>query len=365
MYSENDLVTVGKRENNKKRNYLVVNPLQGKHIPVRPGQAFRLFDALADRIRAEYGEERLLLIGFAETATAIGAEAAVRLGARYIQTTREEIPGVSYLFFSESHSHATEQKLVKDDIDRVIGEIDRVVFIEDEVTTGNTILNIVNVLEELYGKSLKFAVASLLNGMEKEHLEIYKKRGIHTLCILKTAHEKYAALAERPQAPGIYEECGFSDCPSVREVEISGKMDARRLVYGSDYRRACESLWREIETAFGFEAGERVLVAGTEEFMYPALFAAKRMEEKGVLAWCHSTTRSPIMVFEDESYPLKTRYKLKSLYDKDRTTYLYNIESYDRVFIITDAPGGEEEGKNSLVNAIARKNDDINLIRWC
>ena len=114
MYSEKDLVAVGKRENNKKRNYLVINPLQGKHIPVRPGQAFELFDTLADMIRAAYGEEKLLMVGFAETATAIGAETAVRLGAKYIQTTREDIPGVTYLFFSESHSHATEQKLVKE-----------------------------------------------------------------------------------------------------------------------------------------------------------------------------------------------------------------------------------------------------------
>ena len=124
-------------------------------------------------------------------------------------------------------------------------------------------------------------------------------------------------------------------------------------------------MWHEIDAAFKFEAGERVLVVGTEDFMYPALFAARCMEEKGVLAWSHSTTRSPVMVFADESYPLKTRYELKSLYDKDRTTYLYNIESYDRVFIITDAAGGEEEGKNSLMGAIARKNNNINLIRWC
>jgi adenine/guanine phosphoribosyltransferase-like PRPP-binding protein len=365
MYSEKDLVAVGKRENNKKRNYLVVNPLQGKHIPVRPGQAFELFDALADLIRAEYKEERLLLIGFAETATAIGAEAAVRLGAQYIQTTREHIPGVSYLFFSESHSHATEQKLVKDDIDQAIGRADRVVFIEDEVTTGNTILNIVSVMEELYGNDLKFSVASLLNGMEKEHLEIYEKKGIAALYVLKTDHEKYAALAERNMAGGIYEECGSAGCVCAREVKINGKADARRLVDGAGYRRACESLWHEIDAAFKFEAGERVLVVGTEEFMYPALFAARCMEEKGVLAWSHSTTRSPVMVFADESYPLKTRYELKSLYDKDRTTYLYNIESYDRVFIITDAAGGEEEGKNSLVGAIARKNNNINLIRWC
>ena len=52
-------------------------------------------------------------MGFAETATAIGARLAVRLHAYYIQTTREQIPGVSYLYFTEAHSHAAEQKLVK------------------------------------------------------------------------------------------------------------------------------------------------------------------------------------------------------------------------------------------------------------
>ena len=75
-------------------------------------------------------------MGFAETATAIGAQAAITVGADYIQTTREVIPGVNYLFFSEEHSHATEQKLVKDDIDRAAAETDRIIFIEDEVTTG-------------------------------------------------------------------------------------------------------------------------------------------------------------------------------------------------------------------------------------
>ena len=119
-YTEKDLVKIAKRENNTKRNYLVVDPLQGKHIPVVPSKALDLFAALADTFREKYKDEKLLLVGFAETATAIGAQAAITVGADYIQTTREVIPGVNYLFFSEEHSHATEQKLVKDDIDRAI-----------------------------------------------------------------------------------------------------------------------------------------------------------------------------------------------------------------------------------------------------
>lgn len=72
-YQERDLVKIAKRENNSKRNYLVVDPLQGKHVPVTPSAALNLFKNLAAEIQGKYEGERLLLIGFAETATAIGA----------------------------------------------------------------------------------------------------------------------------------------------------------------------------------------------------------------------------------------------------------------------------------------------------
>ena len=48
MYTEKELVRIARRENNNKRNYLVVNRLQGKHIPVRPCEALAMFRALAD-----------------------------------------------------------------------------------------------------------------------------------------------------------------------------------------------------------------------------------------------------------------------------------------------------------------------------
>lgn len=94
-----------------------------------------MFRALADKLRGLYAKETLLVIGFAETATAIGAAVAAELGADYMQTTRELVPDAEYLYFSEEHSHATEQKLVKNDIDRALRTIDRILFVEDEVTT--------------------------------------------------------------------------------------------------------------------------------------------------------------------------------------------------------------------------------------
>lgn len=46
VYSEENLVVLAKREGNKKRKYLVVNRLQGKHIPVCPSAALEMFGRL-------------------------------------------------------------------------------------------------------------------------------------------------------------------------------------------------------------------------------------------------------------------------------------------------------------------------------
>ena len=305
MYREETLVTIGKRENNRKRNYLVINTLQGKHIPVEPRKALTLFDALAKVIENVYQDERLLLIGFAETATAIGAQTAIRLGTKYIQTTRESILDVEYLLFTEAHSHASEQKLVKDDLDGIIDEIDRIIFIEDEVTTGNTILNIVNILNELYGRRIRFSVASILNSMTEKQMKEYEQKGINVHYLLKTDHFR-----------------NINEISDVEEVCLTGRLDARRLVDAAEYKGACESLWRRVDAVFNPRADEKILVVGTEEFMFPALYIGASMEDKGCAVRCHSTTRSPIAVSSDEGYPLRTRYELRSLYDSDRVTFI-------------------------------------------
>ena len=94
MYTEEKLAAIAARDNNTKRKYLVVNRLQGKHIPVKPSDFFGMTDALADIVCEAYKDEKLLLIGFAETATAIGMAVASKLDTLYMQTTRENIEGV-------------------------------------------------------------------------------------------------------------------------------------------------------------------------------------------------------------------------------------------------------------------------------
>ena len=254
-YTEADLVKLAKREKNKKRNYLLVNPMQGKHVPVSPTKALRLFDDLADKIRKSYELEKLLLVGFAETATAIGAELAVSLGVKYIQTTREIIAGADYLFFSEEHSHATEQKLVKEDMDRVMPEIERIIFVEDELTTGKTILNIISILEKRYPKKIEFSVASILNGMNEENFQVYKDKNIELFYLLKTDHSGYSEAADKLSADGIYHEPVFESRENIQGKDIRGAVNARRLVNGKDYAKSCEGLWNEYFVVFLYLSG--------------------------------------------------------------------------------------------------------------
>ncbi len=368
MYTETELAGIAKRENNKKRSYLVVNPLQGKHIPVYPQKAFQMFKELAEMIKVHYSSEKLLLIGFAETATAIGAALAVELNSYYIQTTRENIDNVNYLYFSESHSHATEQKLVKEDIDSIIKKIDRVIFAEDEVTTGNTILNIIRLMEETYSQPIRFAVASLLNGMNPEAQRQYQNKKIPTHYLVKTNHDTYEGIAEKYKGDGDYYPLNFQwdiSYHTIMTYEVNGYQNARRLLRGRDYAEACEQLWQWVKAISKWNEKNRILVLGTEEFMYPPLYVAAKLEEMGNMVKCHSTTRSPIAVSREENYPLHKRFELRSLYDEERTTYLYDLETYDRVIILTDANCAESKGIYSLLHAlVASDNHVIDIVCW-
>lgn len=366
MYTENDLVRVAKRENNTKRAYLVVNRLQAKHVPVRPGRAIALFDRLAELVEQAYGEEPLLLIGFAETATAIGARLAIRLNSYYMQTTRETEAGAAYIYFEESHSHATEQKLFRDDLERMAGRVRRIVFVEDEVTTGNTIMKIIRIIREMYGGCFSFSVASLLNGMDEEALAAYRREGIAVHYVVKTDHASYSDRAAAFAGDGCFheQETGHTGI-SYRERELSGYVNARHLVRGDVYEKACERLWEQINAHISCEK-KKIAVLGTEEFMYPAIDTAYRLEQEGHEVWCHSTTRSPIAVSREQEYPLHERYELASFYDSSRLTYIYDLGKYDMAVILTDAVRGGQKAEQTLLHALWQcGTENVVLYRWC
>lgn len=367
MYKENDLLQIAKRENNNKRNYLVINKLQGKHIPVEPSQALGMFKELAMLLKKAYTNEKILFIGFAETATAIGAAVSSYFDAFYIQTTREDIPGADYLFFSEEHSHATEQRLVKNGLDRIIPGINHIIFIEDEVTTGNTILNIIKILKTEYPYINKYSVASLVNGMSEEHLQVYKNKGIELYYLLKTDNSKYTGIAARFAGNGEYilPDVSGNTTANVTYYNANNYIDARIVVNTTVYNRHINKLCQYVIGKNLWSGKKNILVAGTEEFMYPALCIGQLFEQKGKNVKSHSTTRSPVVVSSEKEYPLHVRYELKSLYNDERTTFLYDIGKYDCVIIVTDAMYTGKKGINTLINALSTKNKEIYVIRWC
>ena len=149
-YTAADTLRIAKRYNNPKRSYLLVNPLQAKHIPVSPAAALEMMGALGDQVAAKYPEARLV-IGFAETATAIGAAVAARLGpdCLYVHTTREALDG-DWILFREEHSHAAEHRLCADQLADWIDRSPAIVFVDDEFSTGRTLINMVQQLRERY-----------------------------------------------------------------------------------------------------------------------------------------------------------------------------------------------------------------------
>ena len=195
-YQEKDILKIAKRINNNKRPYLLVNPLQAKHIPVSPTKALEMMTSLGELVAAKYSEARLV-IGFAETATAIGAVVAKTISddCLYIHTTREIVKEAQdYVLFTEKHNHATEQKIVADDLDRYFAETDTIVLVDDEFSTGKTLINMVNRLRSCYptivGK--RIVAASIINRLSEENLKRWSDDGIESVCLLKLENTDYS-----------------------------------------------------------------------------------------------------------------------------------------------------------------------------
>jgi hypoxanthine-guanine phosphoribosyltransferase len=370
MYALEDLITVAKRENNTKRKYLYVNPVQGKHIPVSPSASMRLFADLTEKIEERYQDEKLLLIGFAETATAIGASIAYGSDnvAYYMNTSREEISGAEYLFFTEAHSHATEQRLAVNGFDGILDQIDRIVFAEDEVTTGNTIENIIRLLRKRYpDRSLNFGIVSVLNSMSDERLAEFERQNIFCDFLYRIPFQFRIDSVEhhsylKPQQDPIYE----THTP-VDTMKKSGYWNSRLLADVADIRARTDQFAKSVlSNQKNIENAGSILILGTEEFMFPGMMIGceieKRWPDKTVRF--HATTRSPIEVSQDPDYMLHSRHPLASMYDNDRRTFIYNLERYDLVLIVTDAEVCRD-GLDSLVAALEMHgNSNITLIQW-
>lgn len=372
QFTSSDLVQIAKRINNIKRPYLLVNPYQGKHVPVTPSIALNLYQCLKEKIECVVNKEDILvIIAFAETATAIGSGIACRLENKvyYLQTTREHIENADYIFFSETHSHAAEQKIVNNNLEPILDKADKIIFVEDEVTTGNTICHLIQQLETYYPqKSHSYSIASIINGMNKETEQSFYNKEIDLIYLTKSDNEKYSEYVSNLVSDDKHIDLGF--CNNLSDIKffyIDGYINPRKITCCENYKKNCNILKEKVAEMITLENNSDILVLGTEEFMYPALLAANRIED---MEHCrsikfHATTRSPIMTSTQDGYPLQTRYELISLYDANRTTYIYNLKKYDQVIILTDAAIQQNVGLKTLLSAVESVgNKNISVFEW-
>lgn len=101
--------------------------------------------------------------------------------------------------------------------------------------------------------------------------------------------------------------------------------------------------------------------------MYPAIITAKKLKEafQDCDVKVHSTTRSPIVPSLKKNYPIKSKSSFQSIYEKERKTYIYNLEAYDFVIIMTDAIDFNETGIQELISSLQiYENRDILVVRW-
>lgn len=372
-FNEKELLRVARRENNSKRGYVFVNALQAKHVPVSPEKPILLFKELGEVVKKAYPTEKILVIGFAETATAIGASVAEALGAGayYLHTTREDIKDIQKIVeFREEHSHATEQILYCKDWEKIRSQINRILFVEDELTTGKTILNFVRALKEndLINSDAKLAVASVANAMDEICMSRFKEQDIdcHYLLKIKTDNREEQVLEMDTVSV-----CNRTEQTGIRhfkEKSFIGRINPRIGTELQVYQESCQALAEDTIKYIGKTnlSHKKVLVIGTEEFMYPAIKAAAKIlnECEADSVKTHSTTRSPILPINHTEYPLKTRCSLKSFYCNERQTYIYNLEAYDYVVVMTDS---EEEtlGFSELCEALYSAGcNNIFLIKW-
>ena len=134
---------------NKKRGFVFVSKVLGKHYPAKPAMMANVYKQLAAQVRAKLDDNPTMVIGFAETATGLGNGVYQYLGLSnsfYIHTTRYKLSHPVWLGFQEEHCHAPSHFLYDfADANRHV-ELDKVtnvVLIDDEFSTGQTLNNLV------------------------------------------------------------------------------------------------------------------------------------------------------------------------------------------------------------------------------
>ncbi|WP_244414972.1 phosphoribosyltransferase [Streptomyces hygroscopicus] len=151
---------------NPKRAHLLVSNVLGKHVPQRPGVVHGAGYGLGLQVRKLLGDEaaaRSVVLGYAETATGLGHSVADGLAlAPCLHSTRRPVAGVAQVGgFEEEHSHATSHLLLPEDRELLAGD-GPLVLVDDEFSTGRTVLNTIKALHAHFPRE-RYVVVALVD----------------------------------------------------------------------------------------------------------------------------------------------------------------------------------------------------------
>ncbi|MFG2512790.1 phosphoribosyltransferase domain-containing protein [Streptomyces sp. NPDC048584] len=193
---------------NPKRAHLLVSNVLGKHVPQSPSVVYGHGVALGRRVRELLGPSAssAVVLGYAETATGLGHSVADGLAvAPYLHSTRRPVAGTATAGgFEESHSHATSHLLLPEDRALLAGG-GPLVLVDDEFSTGNTVLNTVRDLHARYPRERYVVVAlvDMRSGADAGRLESFSRSIGARIDLVTTASGTVrlpAGVLERGQA---------------------------------------------------------------------------------------------------------------------------------------------------------------------
>ncbi|MEV5868449.1 phosphoribosyltransferase [Streptomyces tendae] len=367
---------------NPKRAHLLVSNVLGKHVPQSPSVVHGHGVALGRRVRDLLGAEaaeRAVVLGYAETATGLGHSVADGLGsAPYLHSTRRPVATVARAGgFEESHSHATSHLLLPEDPALLAGD-GPLVLVDDEFSTGNTVLNTVRALHERYPRKRYVVVAlvDMRSPADAGRLDDFAREIGARVDLVTTASgtvqlppgvlEKGQELVARHETPATDPTTEPTTDPTtgptgrvpaaepsatVRRVELrwphdvpDGGRHGFTPAHRARLEAALPAMAARIAEALPTGA-RRVLVLGFEELMYAPLRLAHALEQTvgGDVAVRYSTTtRSPVLAVDDPGYAIRTRLVFPAHDDPadgPGERYAYNVAGagFDAVVAVVDS----------------------------
>ncbi|MBV2153829.1 phosphoribosyltransferase [Kitasatospora sp. SUK 42] len=406
-----ELVGLALRSGNPRRAHLLVSSVLGKHVPQRPAVVHGAGLELGRRVRELLGDgaaARAVVLGYAETATGLGHSVADGLDAPYLHSTRRPVPGVTPLGgFEEEHSHATSHLLLPADPELLAGD-GPLVLVDDELSTGRTVLNTIRDLHARHprGHYVVVALVDLRAPADRHRLaEAAAGLGVR-LDVVATASgavELPGDVVERAErliasAPPAALPPEGAPAPLVR-VELdwpAGLPDGGRHGFTARDRARLDvvlpSLAGQLAEALCGTAAripervperaseslpERVLVLGCEELMYAPLRLAGALAERLGDGRVHysTTTRSPVLAVDDPGYAIRTRLAFPAHDDPrddgSRERYAYNVapgadpaRRFDAVVLVVDDVADTpalHRGEHALLNQLRRVTDRVVL----